>query len=87
MKRRRSEALGDTLRNAAGCGIHTNFSALRHFPALVQKLNSATVATIDTPVVQVRIQESGADLVVPDRRAPNYLQKIVESETTGVSMD
>jgi len=31
--------------------------------ALVQKLNSATVATIDTPVVQVRIQEIGADQV------------------------
>ena len=50
-------------------------------------LNSATVATIDTPVVQVRIQEIGADQVAPDCRSPNYLQKFVESDTTGVSMD
>jgi len=55
--------------------------------ALVQKLNSATVATLDTPVVQVRIQETGADLVAPDCRSPNYLQKFADSDTTGVSID
>jgi len=55
--------------------------------ALVQKLNSATVATLDTLVVQVRIQEIGADLVAPDCRSPNYLQKFTDSDTTGVSMD
>jgi hypothetical protein len=55
--------------------------------ALVQKRNSATVVTIDTPVVQVRIQQIGANLVTPDCRSPNYLQKFVQSDTTGVSMD
>ena len=92
---------GDALRNAAASGIRTrtaltNFSAsnwlalfLPHgtSAALVQKLNSATVATIDTPVVQVRIQEIDANLVAPDCRSPNYLQKFVQSDTTGVSMD
>jgi tripartite-type tricarboxylate transporter receptor subunit TctC len=83
----------------------TNFSASNWFAlflphgtsaAIVQKLNSATVATINTPAVQVRMQEIGADLVAPERRSPNYLQKFVESEiekwsapikATGVSMD
>ena len=92
---------GDALRNAAGSGICprtalTKFSAsnwlalvLPHgtSAALVPKLNSATVATIGTPVIQVRIQESGADLVAPDCRSPNYLQKFAEIDTTGVSMD
>jgi len=55
--------------------------------APVQKLNSATVATLDTLVVQVRIQEIGADLFAPDCRSPNYLQKFADSDTTGVSMD
>jgi hypothetical protein len=35
----------------------------------------------------VSIQEIGADQVAPDCRSPNYLQKFVESDTTGVSMD
>jgi len=55
--------------------------------ALVQKLNCAKVATLDTLVVQVRIQEIGADLVAPDCRSPNYLQRFADSDTTGVSMD
>ena len=94
-------ASGRHAENAAGSGIRTrtaltNFSAsnwlalfLPHgtSAALVQKLNSATVATIDTPVVQVRIQEIGADQVAPDCRSPNYLQKFVESDTTGGPMD
>jgi hypothetical protein len=35
----------------------------------------------------MRIQEIGADLVAPDCRSPNYLQKFVESDTTGAPMD
>jgi tripartite-type tricarboxylate transporter receptor subunit TctC len=64
--------------------------------AIVQKLHDATVATIDTPAVQVRMREIGGDLVAPERRAPDYLQKFVASEiekwagpirASGVSMD
>jgi tripartite-type tricarboxylate transporter receptor subunit TctC len=64
--------------------------------AIVQKLHDATVATMDTPSVQVRMQEIGADLVAPERRSPDYLQKFVASEikmwagpikASGVSMD
>jgi hypothetical protein len=40
-----------------------------------------------TRLVQVRIQEIGADLVAPDCRSPNYLQRFADSDTTGVSMD
>jgi len=35
----------------------------------------------------VRIQEIGADQVAPDWLSPNYLQKFVGSDTTGVSMN
>ena len=48
--------------------------------AIVQKLNDATVATMDTPVVKARLQEIGTDLVAPDRRSSEYLQKFVERE-------
>jgi tripartite-type tricarboxylate transporter receptor subunit TctC len=48
--------------------------------AIVQKLHDATVATIDTPSVQERMKQIGADLVAPERRSPEYLQKFVESE-------
>jgi hypothetical protein len=92
---------GDALRNAAGSGIRTR-TALTKFlasnwlalllphgtsAAFVPKLNSATVATIGTPVVQVRIQQIGADLGAPDCRSPNYLQKSAEIDTIGVSTD
>jgi tripartite-type tricarboxylate transporter receptor subunit TctC len=64
--------------------------------AIVQKLHDATLATIDTPFVKVRMGEIGADLVAPERRSPNYLQEFVESEVekwagpikaSGVSLD
>jgi tripartite-type tricarboxylate transporter receptor subunit TctC len=64
--------------------------------AIVQKLHDATVTAMDTPAVQVRMQEIGADLVAPERRSPDYLQKFVASEikmwagpikASGVSMD
>ena len=65
-------------------------------PAIVAKLNEATVATMNTPAVQQRLKETGYDLVAPERRSPDYLQKFVESEiakwavpikTAGVSID
>jgi tripartite-type tricarboxylate transporter receptor subunit TctC len=48
--------------------------------AIVQKLHDATVATMDTPSVVQRLKEIGADLVAPERRSSQYLQKFVESE-------
>jgi tripartite-type tricarboxylate transporter receptor subunit TctC len=63
---------------------------------IVQKLHDAVVATMDTPAVQARLKDIGADLVAPERRSPDYLAKFVVSEiarwaapikASGVSMD
>jgi tripartite-type tricarboxylate transporter receptor subunit TctC len=48
--------------------------------AIVQRLLAAAVATLDTPVVQQRMREIGADVTLSDRRSPEYLQRFVESE-------
>jgi tripartite-type tricarboxylate transporter receptor subunit TctC len=47
---------------------------------IVEKLHDATVATMDTPAIQLRMREIGAELVMPERRSPEYLQKFVETE-------
>jgi tripartite-type tricarboxylate transporter receptor subunit TctC len=53
----------------------------KHSPAeIVQKLHDATVATIETPSVQQRLKEVGADVVSPERRSSEYLQKFVEAQ-------
>ena len=63
---------------------------------IVQKLHDAIEATVNTPAVQERLKEIGADLVAPERRSPDYLAKFVASEiarwaapikASGVSMD
>jgi tripartite-type tricarboxylate transporter receptor subunit TctC len=48
--------------------------------AIVEKLHTAVVATMDTPSVRDRLQQFGATVVAPDRRSPAYLQKFVEAE-------
>ena len=48
---------------------------------IVRKLHDATVASMDTPAVQSRMREIGADLVTSERRSPDYLKKFVEAET------
>jgi tripartite-type tricarboxylate transporter receptor subunit TctC len=48
--------------------------------AIIRKLNDATVAAMEMPSVQARMKAIGADLVAPERRSPEYLQKFVESE-------
>jgi tripartite-type tricarboxylate transporter receptor subunit TctC len=48
--------------------------------AVVEKLNTAIVAAMDTPALQARMREIGADLVAPERRSPHYLQTFVEGE-------
>jgi tripartite-type tricarboxylate transporter receptor subunit TctC len=47
---------------------------------IVQKLHDAVVGTLDTPAVQERLKEIGAAVAPPDRRSPEYLQQLVESE-------
>jgi tripartite-type tricarboxylate transporter receptor subunit TctC len=47
---------------------------------IVQKLREATIETIETPAVQQRLKEIGAELVAPERRSTDYLGKFVVSE-------
>jgi tripartite-type tricarboxylate transporter receptor subunit TctC len=63
---------------------------------IIQRLHDATVATMDTPSVQERLNDVGATIVAPERRSPEYLQRFVESEieknaapikAAGISMD
>ena len=49
---------------------------------IIKKLNDAVVEAMSTPTVGSRMQELGVDLVAPERRSPEYLQKFVESEIT-----
>jgi tripartite-type tricarboxylate transporter receptor subunit TctC len=64
--------------------------------AIVKKLDDAVIEAMNAPAVKDRMQELGVDLVAPERRSPDYLQKFVESEiakwagpikAAGVSMD
>jgi tripartite-type tricarboxylate transporter receptor subunit TctC len=48
--------------------------------AIVQKLHDATVATMNSPDVQMHLKRIGADLVAPERGSPQYLTKFVVSE-------
>jgi len=47
----------------------------------VKKLNAAALATMNTPAVQARLKDVGAELVAPERRSPDFLAKFVVSET------
>jgi hypothetical protein len=35
---------------------------------------------MDAPAIQLRMREIGAELVIPERRSSEYLQKFVETE-------
>jgi len=48
--------------------------------AIVQRLNAAAVEAMTTPAVEARLKELGADVVAPDRRGPEFLQKFVVGE-------
>jgi tripartite-type tricarboxylate transporter receptor subunit TctC len=48
---------------------------------IVQKLNQALQATLNTPAVQERLLKIAVTVVAPDRRSPAYLKSFVESET------
>jgi tripartite-type tricarboxylate transporter receptor subunit TctC len=47
---------------------------------VVEKLRVAVVAAMDTPSLQARMREIGADLAAPERRTPEYLRTFVASE-------
>ncbi|MBR1280213.1 tripartite tricarboxylate transporter substrate binding protein [Bradyrhizobium sp. AUGA SZCCT0283] len=49
-------------------------------PSIVQKLHDATVATMNSPAIQARLDEMGIDLVGPERRSGQYLHDFVKSE-------
>ena len=49
-------------------------------PAIVNKLNRATVAALDTPAVQQRLKQVGGEAVAPERRTPEYLAQFVAAE-------
>jgi len=38
------------------------------------------MATMETPAVQARLKDIGADLVAPERRSPDYLQAFLKNE-------
>jgi tripartite-type tricarboxylate transporter receptor subunit TctC len=48
--------------------------------AIVRKLHDAAVAAMTAPALQDQMKEIGADLVTPERRSSEYLQKLVETE-------
>jgi tripartite-type tricarboxylate transporter receptor subunit TctC len=56
------------------------FVPARTPPAIIAKLHDATLATMDTPSVQQRLLETGTEVVAPERRSPEYLQRFVASE-------
>jgi tripartite-type tricarboxylate transporter receptor subunit TctC len=64
--------------------------------AVIQRLNEAAVAILDTPFVQDRLKDVGVTIVAPERRSPAYLQKFLDGEiekwaatikASGVSLD
>jgi len=63
---------------------------------IIRRLNDATMAAMNTPAVRDAVQAIGAELVGPDRRTPEYLDRFVASEiekwaepirASGVSVD
>jgi tripartite-type tricarboxylate transporter receptor subunit TctC len=49
-------------------------------PAIVQTLNGALVAVLNTPATQERLKQIGGDVVAPERRSPEYLGQFVAAE-------
>jgi tripartite-type tricarboxylate transporter receptor subunit TctC len=49
-------------------------------PTIVQKLNQATVATLDEPAIQERFKQIGGDVIAPNRRSPEYLAQFLAGE-------
>ena len=49
-------------------------------PAIVRRLNAATVAALDAPALQQRLRQVGGDVIAPDRRTPEYLAQFLAAE-------
>jgi tripartite-type tricarboxylate transporter receptor subunit TctC len=47
---------------------------------IVRKLNDAVTATMETPAVQDKLKAFGYTFVAPDRRSPEYLRTLVDTE-------
>src|SRR5262245_46469403 len=47
---------------------------------IVAKLHGVMIAAMDTPAVQARLRDIGANIVPPERRSPDYLARFVASE-------
>jgi tripartite-type tricarboxylate transporter receptor subunit TctC len=47
---------------------------------IVQKLNRATVATVETPSVQQHLKQVGGDVIAAERRSPEYLAQFLAAE-------
>jgi tripartite-type tricarboxylate transporter receptor subunit TctC len=62
-------------------GIWYALAAPKGVPAeIVRKLHAAILAAMELPIVQTQTQKMGADLVPPEERSSEYLQKYLESE-------
>jgi tripartite-type tricarboxylate transporter receptor subunit TctC len=64
--------------------------------AIIRRLSEATIAAMNTPSLGERAQAIGTDLVAPERRGPEYLERFVASEidkwaalirASGISVD
>ena len=49
-------------------------------PAVSARLHEATASAVGMPFMQARLKQIGVEVVSPERRSPEYLQKFVESE-------
>jgi tripartite-type tricarboxylate transporter receptor subunit TctC len=76
------------LATAAEQGV-PNFAATTWFAAflpkgtsepVVQRLHAAIAAAVETPSVQTKLKEIGAEIVTSERRSPSYLRTFVKSE-------
>ncbi|MGZ3296105.1 MAG: Bug family tripartite tricarboxylate transporter substrate binding protein, partial [Xanthobacteraceae bacterium] len=77
-----------TLASAAEQGL-TDFTASTWFAIflpkgtpepIVRSLHAAIMVARETPAVQARLKDIGADLVAPERRSPDYLQAFIKNE-------
>ena len=56
------------------------FLPARTPPAIVRRLNAATVAALDVPALQQRLRQVGGDVIAPERRTPEYLAQFLAAE-------